>query len=259
MMLHNGLSVSQFRKMWKARCRKDPVVTPIVIGGAAIASGVIGSNAAGKAASQQTAALREANELNRQLQEQQRTDAAPFVEAGTRATRTLTGEAFITPEQARAQGLPLDDPRVRTQGALEDPLFQFQLEQGERAINRFLGSRGQFFSGVAANALTDFTRQASGEQINRDIERNQFTASLGANVLTRNATNAVQLQGLTNQNQAAIGSAQAAGTLGQSQAITGAISGVANATGGFIQNQQTLQQNQQLLDILAGRQGPPLF
>lgn len=85
-----------------------------------------------------------------------------------------------------------------------DPVFQFRQEQGERAINRAAAARGQFFSGVAMEQLSDFNLALSGEETDKYFNRvlqsetARFNSSLQGAQSALNAELGVQQMGVNN-------------------------------------------------------------
>lgn len=191
----------------------------------ALVTGLIDASANRRAAAQQERRAQEALNLQRETAAQQRQDAAPFIETGQRAIGTLAGT--VTPFQSVAvNGQLPDDVNPSTVGLPtfeNDQLFQFQQEAGERAINRALAARGQFFSGAAFETLSDFNRQLSGEEARRERERLAGLGTLGANTSLQLGRNQNQLVGFSTETLGNIGNAQARGILGNAAAVTGAI------------------------------------
>lgn len=73
-------------------------------------------------------------------------------------------------------------------GALQaSPLYQFQQEQGSRALNRELASRGLHGSGAGIETLARFNAQLQGEEGERLFSRLFGATQLGANMANAQA------------------------------------------------------------------------
>lgn len=240
-----------------------PAAIPIA---AAVVGGAIASNATKKAAKTQAAAADRASELQNDqyeqtrqdqlaLLERQRTDAAPYREAGYGALSQLVGGTAPGGEFNREYSM---DDIMRNR----DPGYQFRVDEGERGINRAATASGSRYSGATLKALSRFnsglasqeagaahgrfksdlgdrfnrlsglagTGQAAVTQAGKDGTNAYGTiAQLGAN----NASN----QGTAAQNAA---EARASGYVGTANAVNGVIGQGVNA---YRQNQYLSQMN----------------
>lgn len=123
---------------------------------------------------------------------------------------------------------------------LEDPGYQFRLQQGEQAINRAAAAAGRYDSGRALKDLGEFNSgmasQEFGNAYNRwnNDQTNIFNRLSGVAGTGQQATNSLAQLG---QNAAAnigniqlqAGNAAAAGKIGSANAWGGALGGVTNA------------------------------
>jgi len=207
-----------------------------------VASSVVGAIASNKAAKQGRRAQNQAIEFQQGQLDQQRSDQLAQIQTGQAATRTLAGTADDSTDfsQGGAVGPGLDVDR-------NTEFFEFRQEQGERAINRALAGRGQFFSGAAFEQLQQFNSQLSGEQTERDRNRLEFLATLGSQSASNVGQQATQLTAQTSQSLTNRGIADAQGTLGVAGAVQGGIGGV---TG--------LANNKELITSVFGEDTPPL-
>lgn len=141
-----------------------------------------------------------------------------------------------------------------------DPVYQFRLAEGERAINRAAAARGKFFSGAAIEELGDFSAKLTGLETDAFIQRQ--VASLGAattglgSLLAEQQQFATQPLSLAALGQGATTSlgAVAAG-LSQQQAQAAAAAGQAVATGEQLKTQAqvgAIQGVSQTLGSLSG-------
>lgn len=216
---------------------------------ATVASSTIQSRQASKAAKAQRKQQKKALEAQEAQQARTRADVQPFVETGTRALNTLTGTATPFNQVAVNGQLPEGtDPNTVGLPTFQDTeFFDFQAREGERSIDRFLASRGRFFSGVAAQQQSDFISKLTGEEAQRERARLERLAGNGQNA----ALNLGSLeQNNTNQQAAArtrIGAVNANNAIAQGDIIGGAV----NQTGGIVaseirredQNQRDLERS----------------
>lgn len=167
---------------------------PAIIGiGGSIAGGIIGSKAAGSAANIQTAAADKAGELVQGTAntaadavqgatDQAITDATSGANSGIKAVGDATSGANAAIQSALDQQRQNQNPYLQAgKMSLEDlqkyltgegaknfnfspdqfkdtPGFQFELEQGERALQRSQAARGGAVSGSAQKALMGFSQ-----------------------------------------------------------------------------------------------------
>lgn len=196
------------------------VTAALIAGGATLASTLIGSRAAGKAADVQAGAARSAAELQQQQYEQTRQDLEPWRKAGVNALGKLEGMADYTmfgPEQFS-----------------KDPGYGFRLSEGQKALERNAAARGGFISGRALKEATRFGQDMGSQeysnafnryQIERAAKLGPYQALAGVGQSTANqlgqfgAANAANVGNLMTSGAAA----QGAGYVGQANAITGGL------------------------------------
>lgn len=187
----------------------DPISATIGAVGS-IGGSLLGAEGNRKAASQQAGAANNAAELQRLQFEQSREDYSPY--------RTM-GNAAISPYMSAILGSGYKytdgDGKEQTTGAynpMSSPSYSYLSQQGTKAMNRNLASRGLLGSGQAATGLTDMNNQlladdywkriaAMGNLVEAGRGSTQNLAALGAN--------SAQAQG---NNLMAAGNAQAAGS-----------------------------------------------
>jgi hypothetical protein len=203
------------------------------------------SDAAGNAASAQTASADQANATQRYMYDQTRADNAPFRETGLAANNALA--SMMKNGQF--------DRKFTAQDMAADPVYnsglQFGLDQGTQGINRQAAAGGSFLSGATLKALTkygnDYASTKAGDAYNRfnTDQTNQYNRYAGLSGAGQQATNQVSAAGqnMANQvsaNQIGAGNANASGYVGQANAWN---SGLQNAYSGYQQNK--------LIDIYA--------
>lgn len=184
-------------------------------------SGLLGSSGAQSAASTQaTADLQAQSNANAILQ--------PFVSAGSSALPAL--QAGVAP------GGQFNSPYTMSDFQ-QDPGYQFDLNQGNLAIQRSAASQGMLDSGGTLKQIGSYTQNMASNEFQNAYQRFMNTrqlnfqnlgavAGMGQQSAAGQATNA--FTGTT-----AAGTAQAAGTVGSTNALTGAIGNTVNTNNQF--------------------------
>jgi hypothetical protein len=130
------------------------VATAIGVG--AIGGAVIGGISANKAADTQAQAAEQAAQLQYQEFQQQQANQQPWLDAGKGALPQLSSMASTTPQFTQADFLNN-----------MDPAYQFDLQQGQQALERSAAAQGGLQSGGTLKALTQYAQgQASNEYQN---------------------------------------------------------------------------------------------
>lgn len=192
-----------------------------MIPAAIIGSSLLGSSAAGDAAQTQADATRGASDLQYKMFQEQQAAQKPWLEAGGRALGKLETASDYTPfgmNQFNA-----------------DPGYAFRLTEGQKALERSAAARGGLISGGALKAATRFGQDMASQEYTNAFNRYQTEraarlqplqslAGVGqtaANTMGQNAgmygTNAGNLM-------TSGAAASAAGTIGQTNALTGGLS-----------------------------------
>lgn len=190
------------------------------IGG--IAGALIGGSASKSAASKQANAANAATALQREIWNQTREDQTPYREAGYNALRQL-GD--------------FQEPSLRAMDVMDEPGYQFGLQQGLGNIQNTAAARGGLYSGNALKALTqygnDYATTKYGDAWNRlnsqSNTRWNRLASLAGVGQTANSQVAQAGQNYANQaGNIGMSNANAQGAAGMQQAglWSNAINGV---------------------------------
>src|ERR1700682_4879619 len=141
------------------------------------------------------------------------------------------------------------------------PAYNFNLQQGQQAIDKAANARGNLYApqtlqdiskysqGVASNEFQNAFSNYNTTQ-NSIFSRLSGMAGSGQNAAANLGGFAGQVGGQIGCNMIGAGNAQAAGTIGQANAISGAGSGIYNA---YIMQQILAQQNQGLYGGGAGQ------
>jgi hypothetical protein len=208
-----------------------------------IGSSLLGANAAGKASDAQVAASREAIAEQRRQFDIGQANLAPYRDVGTKGLYLLSDYlglptppgSTVTPSGTTGSLLKPFDFDIT-----KDPGYQFRLGEGTKAIENSGAARGMQLSGATMKELLRYgSDYASGEfnaAFNRDLAtKNQnYSALTGAAGIGIGATNTgVQAgqqtaAGIANT-MTGIGNAQAAGAIGQANAIQGGVNNISQA------------------------------
>lgn len=227
-----------------------------------IASGVMGANAAGKAADAQSAAAAQATALQRDIFNKQTELQAPFRAGGLTAQNRLLTLLGLNPMDAAVYGtkgedgtstLPQGlyvDPKSADFGKYArdfnmsdyqaDPGYAFRLKEGMKALDAQAAARGGLISGAALKAANRYGQDyASNEyanafnryQTNRSNQLQPLQSLMGVGQTATNATsNAAGAYGAAAGNNALqAGNALASGQIGQANAWNNAFGGAAKA------------------------------
>jgi len=147
-----------------------------IVGGAisgfgSIAGSAIGASASRYAARRIASAMEIAAQAQIDMLEKARGDMAPYREAGYKAIDEMwsmdpTGGAQKYIDQL--EGLEFQfDP--------DDEIYKWRQEQNEKAVNRFMASRGGYDSRVALNALQQSGMQLQENEISRQFQQRYLT------------------------------------------------------------------------------------
>lgn len=133
---------------------------------------------------------------------------------------------------------------------INDPGYQFGIQQGEQGINRAAIARGGYDSGATLKALTRFNQDYGGTKFNEGFGRDLATKNQTYNFLSGVSNTGANAAGQT----AGLG-ANAANTSGQfltqaGDANAAGIVGPANAINSGVGSYLGYQQNQGILDYL---------
>jgi len=205
-----------------------------------VASGVIGANAADKAASTQAAASDTASANTLAMFNKTQANLAPFVGAGTNALTAMQG---LTGTNLGGNPLtaPLTAPFNPTMASLAaTPGYQFTLDQGLKSTQNGFAAQGLGTSGAAAKGAANYAEGLAGttyqQQFQNYLTQNQQIYNLlgGQTSLGENAAATTGNQGLSATGQAGNfltsgAAASAAGTIGAANSAINGLSGISSA------------------------------
>lgn len=219
--------------------------------GGAVANGIIGSKAAGSAASTEANAYNQASGVEQSMFDQTQQNLQPFISGGTNALTSLQKLLNIGPGTTGnatnpiLQMLGIGGPGGTGAGNINpatfqgSPGFQYQIQQGTNAVTNSAAANG----GLGGNALRALQQTGQG------LANQNFSQYLGQtnsaynsligqlqNISGEGAATAGQLGSIATNvgaqiggNDIGTGSALASGTLGSANAMAGGISGVTKA------------------------------
>ena len=229
------------------------------VAGATVVGSLIGAKASSKAASTQAAAADRAAELQAEQYRQTREDQTPWREAGVNALGVMQRTAGNVPGAFK---FGMNDFQA-------DPGYAFRLSEGQKALERQAAARGGLISGGALKAAgrygQDMASQEYQNAYNRaftgygtDVARenqlyNRQAALAGIGQTSTNLVNQAGQNYATNAGNLMTGgaAAQAAGQVGQANALTGGLSTYLN----YSQNNallNALQRNQNMQLVNSG-------
>lgn len=201
-----------------------------VSAGAGLLGGFMQSSAASSAAKSQERAAQIAAQTQKQMYDQTRADLAPYRDIGSYAGTQLQNRLT-----------DLTSPIVMDQATLmATPGYQFNLSQGLKAAQNSAAARGLGLSGAAikgatsyATGLADSTyqNQFNNAALNQQNAYNRLlgVTQLGANSAAQTGQlGANAAQGIAQAQQNA-GTAQAAGGIASTNALTGAFNNAAQS------------------------------
>lgn len=215
------------------------VTAALVMGGAGLASGLMGMSAARGAARQQARAAREALALQRQMFAQQQAAMEPFRQSGVLAQNRLMNLLGLSADkQAEGYGsLARDFGQADFQA---DPGYAFRMSEGLKALERSAAGRGGAASGAAMKGITDYGQNLASQEYqnayNRFQQNRQARLAPLQNIMGVGMGAAQGLSGAAGQfGQAGgqslmdIGNAQASGRVGAANALAGGLGTAINA------------------------------
>lgn len=190
----------------------------IIAGGASIASGLIGANAATTAANDQLQAANNATNAQLSIYNQTQQNLAPYNQIGQSALTQLAslfglGPGGTGPNAATAANA--------TSALTNYPGYQFGLSQGTKALDASAASQGLLLSGNQLQAAQQYGQNyAMANAWQPYLSQLSGLSSLGENAAATAGNQGAQTgQGIASSDLAA-GQAAASGIIGSSNALT---------------------------------------
>jgi hypothetical protein len=211
------------------------------IAGGAVASAGIGAVSSQSAANTQADAANNATNAQLGMFNTTQQNLQPYMSAGSNALSTLTGQlpSLNTPMAIQ--------PSINNTNWQQymSPAYNFQLQQGQQALQNSQAAQDGVLSGAALKSLVNYNQNMAGtafqnafndyqtqygNQFNQYQTQNQNIynrlsnlANLGENAAANVGQAATQTGANVANTTMAAGNAQAAGTMGMNNAITGAV------------------------------------
>jgi hypothetical protein len=238
----------------------DPVtgtIAAVTVGGS-----LIGANASRSAASTQANAAAQASDAQRAIFERQVELQEPFREAGLKGQNRLLELLGLSEDKNVPNYGKYATAEFGMDKFTADPGYAFRMSEGMKALERSAAARGGLLSGATLKGTQRYGQDLASQEYQNAFNRYQAeragtlnpyqalagTAQTSANVLTGAAGNLGQQLG---SNIIGAGNAQAAGQIGQANAIVGGLGQGIN----FYQNQQLLNR----LPTYSASTGPTLL
>ena len=231
-----------------------------ITAGSSIIGGAVQSRAASKASRAQQQAAQQQQALEKEMFERQVALQEPFRQIGLQNLNRLASLYGEGGAYARAPGM---------EELQMDPGYAFRLAEGEKALGRMQAARGQYLGGGAIRAGTRYGQEMGSQEYANAFARAMqqraaaTNALQGLGVLGPSATGAMggAAQGYASgagQALGAGGAARASGYLGQANALTQALGGLAGAYGQYRGGQLSPESLQELLPgvTVTGRRYP---
>ena len=218
-------------------------VAAAAIGAAgAVGAAEISSSGAKSAANAQTQAAQNANNTQLQMYNQTRTDQTPWRAAGGNAVGALSSYYGLPGTDASGNPTPANPNAGAQDNSLIQSLpgYQFNLQQGNQAVQRDLAAQGLLGSGAAGKALTQYGQGYAQNAANSYLNGLQSLAGIGQTSAQATGAAGMNAANQIGSNQIYAGNAQASGYANQSNAINSGLSGLVGAF-----NQYGVQQGNQ--------------
>ncbi len=214
------------------------IVAGSIAAAGAVGSAAIGAHAAGSAADKQVTASNNALDFQKQVYADQQANQAPYLAAGKTSLGKIM-EGFNNGTFGPGSIAPFTAPTAAEAAAT--PGYQFTQQQGQRGVLAAASAGGRSLSGGTLKAIdqynTGLANTTYGDTFNRALSTYQakltgqaqdYNELAGIAGTGQTATQSINNTGTqVSQNvgnlMTGIGNAQAAGTIGQANAITGAI------------------------------------
>ena len=205
------------------------VTVAVVGGGATLAAGYMGAQAAKDAAATSAAGMRYAADTNREMFDITNRNLAPYREAGTTTLKDLLTRM---PELTKAY-----TAEDFNQGI--DPGYQFRLAQGQKALENQYNRGGGLVSGNVMQGMQDYTQGQASQEFGAAFGRNAATqtnifnrlkgiADMGLSATGTTANAATSAGQTIGSAQIGAANAEAAGITGQAKAYGNTLQGMAN-------------------------------
>ena len=226
------------------------VTAAIIGGGATLAAGYLGSQAAKSAANTQAQSAQQALDFQRQqfntIQDQGRAGRAAGYNALNQLGALGSGSYGMYDEQGNLTGQGTGTGYLTKQFTPEDfaagidPGYAFRQQQGQEATNRMANTAGGLIGGNALQGLQNYSQGLASQEYGNAFNRFQTQrtniyntlagiAGLGQNAYNTAAQTGTQAANTVGNTIQGLGAAQASGTVGSANALAGGLQGVGNS------------------------------
>lgn len=214
------------------------ITAAVIVGGASLASGLIGSNAAKSAANAQAAAADRAAQLQKEQFDKQVELQEPFRQGGIRSLNELQRQLGLAGDASSA-GYGSLMKNFGMEDFQADPGYGFRMSEGLKALDRQAAARGGLISGAALKAAQGYGQDMASQEYQNAFNRYQtnrgsiYGMLSGQGGVGQAATNAMGAAGqnyATNAGNAYMGAgnARASGYMGSANAWGGALNNIGN-------------------------------
>lgn len=208
-----------------------------------IIGGLIGGGGATQAADTQSQAAAQAAFLQNQQFQQVQANLQPYMQAGTTSLAGLRGLLGLPADASAGGGAYNWNAPLTKSFGMEDfaasPAYQFNLQEGQKAIDKAAAARGNYYAPATLRDVSRFSQGLASNEFQNAYQnyvtnqQNLFNRLYSVSGAGQNA--AANLGGFGAATAGNVGNlltgsgaAQAAGQVGQANALSGAVSGAYN-------------------------------
>ena len=201
------------------------VTVAVVGGGATLAAGYMGAQAAKEAGATSAAGMRYAADTNREMFDITNRNLAPYREQGQTTLKELMTRM---PELTKAYTAEDFSYGI-------DPGYQFRLAQGQKALENQYNRGGGLVSGNVMQGMQDYTQGQAAQEFGAAFGRNNVSQTNIFNRLKGIADMGLSATGTTAQAATSAGQTIGSAQIGAANAEAAGITGQAKAYGNTLQ------------------------
>jgi hypothetical protein len=187
------------------------ITAAMIAGGATLASSLIGSNAANRAAKTQAGSADQATQLQERMFNKQLELQEPFRQSGINALNKIESGDIM--------------------GSM-DPSYSFRFQEGLKALDRQAAARGGLISGGALRAAQRYGQDVASTEFGNAYNRLASRAGFGQTASTNMGGAAGQFGTNAGNLMTSAGAARASGYIGGANALAGGLTQYLNYTQG---------------------------
>jgi hypothetical protein len=200
---------------------------------AILGSSLLGANAAKDAGAAQAEATKQANELAYKMYNEQKALQEPYRAAGVTAQNRLMDVLGLSGNTSAAD-YGIANKNFTPSDLTTDPSYQFRLGEGLKALDRQAAMRGGLISGGAIKAAQEYGQQSASQEYQNAFNRYNTNRSnllqplgnlvtTGQNAAANTGAAAGNYSTTAGNNITSGAAANAAGTVGATNALTGGL------------------------------------